>query len=89
MPRGCRNKWKAVSSFVNETRVLNDKLSLGAVLSIASKAESYGTPEEPFDSALYYGQNYTNLAKYVDLFRLMTYFLDYNVLPEDVGQAAR
>ena len=59
------------------------------MLSIASKAESYGTPEGLLDSALYYGQNYTNLAKYADLFCPMTYFLDYNVLPEDVEQTAR
>ena len=83
----CREEWKAVSSFVNETRVLINKIAPGTVLSIASKAEAYNSIEDLLDSAMYYGQNYTDLAKYVDLFCPMTYFMDYNVDPRDVGKA--
>ncbi len=82
----CREKWRAVSSFVNETRILIDKIAPGTVLSIASKAEKYNSIEDLLDSALYYGQNYTDLAKYVDLFCPMTYFKDYNVHPKDAGK---
>lgn len=82
------DKWRHVSSFVAEVRKLVDKLAPGAVLSIASKAEEYSSMEELAESALYYGQNYTDLAKYVDLFCPMTYHLDYGVEPQLVGQAA-
>ncbi|RLE93596.1 MAG: hypothetical protein DRN04_06650 [Thermoprotei archaeon] len=83
------NKWKQVSSFVYEVRVLIDKYAPGVVLSIASKAEDYTSPKSLAASALYYGQNYTDLAKYVDLFCPMTYYLDYGVSPREAMIGAK
>jgi len=81
--------WKSVSSFVNETRILIDSIAPGTFLSIASKAESYSSKIDLAESALYYGQNYTDLARYVDLFCPMTYHRDYGVDPSSVGIAAK
>ena len=83
------NKWQRVSSFVREVRELIDRFAPGAILSVASKAEAYGSKAELLESALFYGQNYEDLAKYVDLFCPMTYYLDYNVPPSLVGLAAK
>ncbi len=75
------DKWIHVSSFVREVRKLLDDLKPGITLSIASKAEGYNSKEELKERALYYGQNYEDLAQYVDVFMPMTYYLDYNVEP--------
>jgi len=84
-----REKWQYVSSFVKEVRILIDTVAPNTVLSIASKAENYNSKQDLLDSALFYGQNYTDLAKYVDLFCPMTYYLDYNVPPEAIGPAIK
>jgi len=84
-----QDKWGLVSSFVKEVKELVTAVSPGAVLSIASKAENYISKIALSNSALFYGQNYTDLAKYVDLFCPMTYYLDYGIAPEDVGMANR
>jgi len=36
-----------------------------------------------------YGQNYVDLANYIDLFCPMTYYLDYRITPDDVGIAGK
>lgn len=81
-------KWEYISSFVKAVRYLVNHLAPGVILSIASKAEKYDSMNDLLESALFYGQNYTDLAKYVDLFCPMTYYLDYGVSPEQVGLAA-
>lgn len=83
------HKWKLVSSFVKEVKELINRVAPGTVLSIASKAEKYDSKVELLDSALFYGQNYEDLRKYVDLFCPMTYYLDYDVPPNLVGLAAK
>lgn len=86
---GAQDKCRYVSSFVREVRTLIDGIAPGTILSIASKVESYTSKNTLFDSALVYGQNYIELAKFIDLFCPMTYYLDYNVTPEKVGVAAK
>ncbi len=75
------DKWRYVSSFVREVRRLVDDMKPGTTLSIASKVEDYESREGLRERALYYGQNYEDLAQYVDVFIPMTYYLDYNVEP--------
>jgi len=82
-------KWRNVSSFVREVRKIIDKKDPNIILSIASKAERYNTLDELKKSALYYGQNYEDLAKYVDIFMPMTYYLDYKVEPEAPVRASK
>ncbi|MEM4230055.1 MAG: hypothetical protein QXZ66_09900 [Thermoproteota archaeon] len=84
-----QDKYSHVSSFVREARILIDRVAPGTVLSIASKAENYASKTALFNSALFYGQNYTDLANYVDLFCPMTYYLDYSVTPDDFGIAGK
>jgi len=82
-------KWNTISIFVGEVREIIDKFAPKAILSIASKAEKYSSKEEIIESALFYGQKYRDLARCVDVFCPMTYYLDYGVKPEDVGKAAK
>ncbi len=82
-------KWYNVSSFVREVRKIIDEKDPSIILSIASKAERYDTVEELKKSALCYGQNYEDLANYVDVFMPMTYYLDYNVEPEAAVRASK
>lgn len=82
------DKWVYVSSFVKEVRDLVKSYSQNIVLSIASKAEDYSSKEALLRSALFYGQNYLDLAKYVDLFIPMTYYLDYGIEPRDAVKGA-
>lgn len=84
-----RDKHHYVTSFVREVRALIDSVRPGVVLSVASKAENYESKEGLRESALYYGQNYEDLAQYVDVFIPMTYYLDYNVDPVRAVAAAR
>lgn len=88
-PSNAQDKYSYVSSFIREVRILIDRVAPGTVLSIASKAENYVSKTALFNSALFYGQNYTDLANYVDLFCPMTYYLDYGVTPDDVGIASK
>lgn len=83
------HRWRAISLFVKEVRELIDKVAPGAILSIASKAEKYDSKTDLLESALFYGQSYEDLSKYVDLFCPMTYYLDYNIPPNLVGIASR
>ncbi len=76
-----------ITSFVKSVRKIIDTFAPGLVLSIASKAENYDSEEGLLESALYYGQDYKALAKYVDLFCPMTYYLDYKVEPLDAVRA--
>ncbi len=82
------SRWRYVSEFLKDVSSLIKKLNPDVILSVASKAEDYRSMQGLANSALYYGQNYTDMAKYVDLFCPMTYHLDYGVPPRKVGVAA-
>lgn len=77
-----------VTSFVAEVRQLIDEVSPGTVLSAATKAEEFTSVAGVAASARAYGQEYTDLAPYVDLFCPMTYHLDYGVSPAAAVRAA-
>lgn len=77
-----------VTSFVAEVRSLIDEIAPGTVLSAATKAEGFESPAGLAASARHYGQEYADLARYIDLFCPMTYHLDYGVSPTEAVRAA-